>query len=63
VTPEGQEAIENLESMFTNRVEWHFNVAAQQVVEQYTKLPPEVLDVLVTPLLRNQPVVPKEAVE
>jgi hypothetical protein len=53
VTQEGQVAIENLEHMFTNRVEWHFNVAAQQVVEQYTKLPPEVLDVLVTPLARE----------
>ncbi len=54
VSKEGQEAIENLESMFANRVEWHFNTAAQQVVEQYTKLPPEVLDVLVTPLAREQ---------
>ena len=50
---EGQEAVENLERMFAQRVEWHFDVAAQQVVEQYTKLPPEVLDVLVAPLARD----------
>jgi hypothetical protein len=50
---EGQDAIENLAQAFTERVEWHFNVAAQQVVEQYTKLPSEVLDVLVTPLARD----------
>lgn len=54
VTQEGQEAIEKLESKFADRVAWHFNTAAQQVVEQYTKLPPEVLDVLVTPLAREQ---------
>ena len=50
---EGQEAVENLERMFAQRVEWHFDVAAQQVVEQYTKLPAEVLDVLVAPLARD----------
>ena len=52
-TQEGQSAIDDLEQAFTDRVEWHFNVAAQQVVEQYTKLPPEVLDVLVMPLARD----------
>ena len=50
---EGQEAIKNLEHAFAERVEWHFNIAAQQVVEQYTKLPAEVLDVLTAPLARN----------
>lgn len=50
---EGQDAIENLERVFAERVEWHFDVAAQQVVEQYTKLPSEVLDVLVSPLARD----------
>lgn len=50
---EGYDAIENLEQAFTDRVEWHFNIAAQHVVEQYTKLPPEVLDVLVMPLARD----------
>jgi hypothetical protein len=50
---EGQEAIKSLEHVFAQRVEWHFDVAAQQVVEQYTKLPAEVLDVLVAPLARN----------
>jgi hypothetical protein len=54
VSPEEREAIENLEQRFTQRVEWHFNIAAQKVVEQYTKLPPEVLDVLVAPLARDQ---------
>lgn len=52
-TAEGQTAIDDLEQAFTDRVEWHFNVAAHQVVEQYTKLPPEVLDVLVMPLARD----------
>lgn len=52
-TPEEEEAIEHLEHIFAKRVEWHFNVAAQQVVEQYTKLPGEVLDVLVAPLARD----------
>lgn len=55
---EGQEAIENLEQIFAQRVEWHFDVAAQQVVEQYTRLPPEVLDVLVAPLARTGEVEP-----
>lgn len=50
---EEKESIENLEHVLTQRVEWHFNIAAQQVVEQYTKLPPEVIDVLVTPLARD----------
>lgn len=50
---EEKESIEKLERVFTQRVEWHFNIAAQQVVEQYTKLPPEVFDVLVTPLTRD----------
>lgn len=48
----GEEAIKSLEHVFAKRVEWHFDVAAQQVVEQYTKLPPEVLDVLIAPLAR-----------
>jgi hypothetical protein len=47
------EAVRNLEQTFAERVEWHFDVAAQQVVEQYTKLPAEVLDVLVAPLARK----------
>ena len=34
-------------------MEWHFNVAAQQVVEQYTKLPAEVFDVLISPLAHD----------
>lgn len=50
---EAEKAMENLEQIFADRVEWHFDVAAQQVVEQYTKLPPEVLDVLVAPLARE----------
>lgn len=50
---EGDEAVKNLEQIFAQRVEWHFDVAAQQVVEHYTKLPPEVLDVLVAPLARE----------
>ena len=49
---EAEKAMGNLEQIFAERVEWHFNVAAQQVVEQYTKLPAEVLDVLVAPLAR-----------
>jgi hypothetical protein len=49
---EAEKVMENLEQIFADRVEWHFNVAAQQVVEQYTKLPAEVLDVLVAPLAR-----------
>lgn len=51
-----QEAIDELEEIFAERVEWHFDVAAQQVVEQYTKLPPEVFDVLLAPLARDQEV-------
>lgn len=50
---EEQEAIDELERVFAERVEWHFDVAAQQVVEQYTKLPPEVMDVLLSPLARD----------
>jgi hypothetical protein len=50
---EEQEAIDELECVFAERVEWHFDVAAQQVVEQYTKLPPEVMDVLLSPLARD----------
>lgn len=50
---EEQEAIEELERIFAERVEWHFDMAAQQVVEQYTKLPPEVFDVLLSPLARD----------
>lgn len=52
-TEESEEALRNLEQIFANRVEWHFDVAAQQVVEQYTRLPAEVLDVLVAPLARE----------
>ena len=52
-TEEGQEAVENLERKFAERVEWHFSVAAQQVVEQYTRLPAEVFDVLISPLARD----------
>lgn len=50
---EGEEAIKNLEEIFAKRVEWHFDVAAEQVAEQYTKLPEEVFDVLVAPLARD----------
>lgn len=50
---EGEEAIKNLEEIFANRVEWHFDIAAEQVAEQYTKLPEEVFDVLVAPLARE----------
>jgi hypothetical protein len=53
-TDANEEAIKNLEEIFAQRVEWHFDVAAQQVVEQYTKLPAEVLNVLVTPLARDK---------
>ena len=56
-TEEGQEAVENLERRFAERVEWHFSVAAQQVVEQYTRLPAEVFDVLIAPLARDHEVV------
>ncbi|MEX2600700.1 MAG: hypothetical protein WD355_03570 [Balneolaceae bacterium] len=52
-TEEGEEAIKNLEEMFAKRVEWHFDIAAEQVAEQYTKLPEEVFDVLVAPLARE----------
>jgi hypothetical protein len=51
---ESEEAIKNLEQVFAQRVEWHFDSAARQVVEQYTKLPAEVLDVLVAPLARDK---------
>lgn len=50
----GEEALNDLEEIFAKRVEWHFDIAAEQVVEQYTKLPEEVLDVLVAPLNRNK---------
>ncbi|MEX0770773.1 MAG: hypothetical protein WD035_08575 [Balneolaceae bacterium] len=52
-TEEGEEAIKNLEEIFAKRVEWHFDIAAEQVAEQYTKLPEEVFDVLVAPLARD----------
>ncbi len=48
-----EEAVRDLEATFAERVEWHFDVAAQKVVEQYTRLPAEVLDVLVAPLARD----------
>ena len=51
---EGEEAIKNLEDVFAKRVEWHFDIAAEQVTEQYTKLPEEVFDVLVAPLTRDK---------
>lgn len=51
---EGEEAIKNLEEIFAKRVEWHFDIAAEQVTEQYTKLPEEVFDVLVAPLTRDK---------
>jgi len=51
---EGEEAISNLEEIFAKRVEWHFDIAAEQVTEQYTKLPEEVFDVLVAPLTRDK---------
>ncbi|MGD8428479.1 MAG: hypothetical protein PVH63_12680 [Balneolaceae bacterium] len=49
-----EEAINDLEEIFAKRVEWHFDIAAEQVVEQYTKLPEEVFDVLVSPLTRDK---------
>lgn len=51
---EGEETIKNLEEIFAKRVEWHFDVAAEQVTAQYTKLPEEVFDVLVAPLTRDK---------
>lgn len=51
---EGEQTIKNLEDEFAKRVEWHFDVAAEQVAAQYTKLPPEVFDVLVAPLTRDK---------
>lgn len=51
---EEEEAINDLEEVFAKRVEWHFDIAAEQVVEQYTRLPEEVLDVLIAPLTRNK---------
>lgn len=51
---EGEEAINDLEKIFERRVEWHFDIAAEQVTEQYTKLPEEVFDVLVAPLTRDK---------
>lgn len=53
-TEKGEETIKNLEEIFAKRVEWHFDVAAEQVAAQYTKLPPEVFDVLVAPLTRDK---------
>jgi len=53
-TEEGEETIKNLEEIFARRVEWHFDVAAEQVAAQYTKLPEEVFDVLVAPLTRDK---------
>lgn len=51
---EGEETIKNLEEIFAKRVEWHFDVAAEQVTAQYTKLPEEVFDVLLAPLTRDK---------
>lgn len=51
---EDEEAIKNLEEVFAKRIEWHFDVAAEQVTAQYTKLPEEVFDVLVAPLTRDK---------
>lgn len=51
---EGEQTIKNLEKEFAKRVKWHFDVAAEQVAAQYTKLPPEVFDVLVEPLTRER---------
>ncbi|MEX1010693.1 MAG: hypothetical protein WDZ29_01395 [Balneolaceae bacterium] len=51
---EGEEAIRDLEEVFAQRVEWHFDIAAEQVAEQYTLLPEEVFDVLVAPLTRDK---------
>lgn len=51
---EDEEAIKNLEEIFAKRIEWHFDVAAEQVTAQYTKLPEEVFDVLVAPLTRDK---------
>ncbi|TVR14986.1 MAG: hypothetical protein EA391_11790 [Balneolaceae bacterium] len=51
---EGEETIKNLEEIFAKRVKWHFDVAAEQVAAQYTKLPPEVFDVLLEPLTRDE---------
>jgi hypothetical protein len=51
---EGEEAIKDLEEVFAKRVEWHFDIAAEQVTEQYTRLPEEVFDVLVAPLTRDK---------
>lgn len=59
-TGKGQEAVENLERTFAERVEWHFSVAAQQVVEQYTRLPAEVFDVLIAPLAHDVESAPRE---
>ncbi len=62
-TDENEETIKNLEKVFAKRVEWHFDIAAQKVVEQYTKLPPEVLNVLVAPLARDKESVSNKAKE
>jgi hypothetical protein len=51
---ESEETIKKLEEEFAKRVEWHFDVAAEQVAAQYTKLPEEVFDVLVAPLTRDK---------
>lgn len=51
---EDEEAIKNLEEIFAKRIKWHFEVAAEQVTAQYTKLPEEVFDVLLAPLTRDK---------
>lgn len=51
---EDEEAIKNLEEVFAKRIKWHFEVAAEQVTAQYTKLPEEVFDVLLAPLTRDK---------
>jgi hypothetical protein len=51
---EGEETIKNLKEIFAKRAEWHFDVAAEQVTAQFTKLPKEVFDVLVAPLTRDK---------
>lgn len=60
---ENEETIKHLENIFAERVEWHFDIAAQKVVEQYTKLPPEVLHVLVTPLARDKDTVSSKSTD
>src|SRR5690606_37352176 len=50
---EGQEAVGRLERKCAERVEGRCSAAVQQVVEQYTRLPAEVFDVLMAPLARD----------